>query len=209
MRPLILSVLAMSAAILPAQRSKPVAGTRSATLEGDVYLMMKSGDLKKAAGQTVYLLRLAPETQGAIALACKTTVDAHEVSVARVAKAQASLEQAQRENMKAEVQLDLARDLTAAQLSLKEVPQRVDEETFLDVSRSRVDSAKTGINAHYRFANLRPGRYILFAQWPIGDHSYEWWVPVDLKPGRSIVDLDHTSVAEDPFQSRCAAPWGR
>src|SRR6266550_5421501 len=62
--------------------------------------------------------------------------------------------------------------------------------------RFTVASSKTGINAHYHFDQVRPGKYILWAETMIGDNNYTWWAPV-VVAGRDSVskDLDNSTEA--------------
>ena len=54
-------------------------------------------------------------------------------------------------------------------------------------------AAPTGVNAHYRFADVAPGAYILWAETQIGDHHYTWWAPIRVAPGDSLSrDLDNS-----------------
>jgi hypothetical protein len=49
---------------------------RAASLEGDVYLVMRSGDTKRAAGNTVYLIRDSDSLQRALGDACEGLLSA-------------------------------------------------------------------------------------------------------------------------------------
>jgi len=53
------------------------------------------------------------------------------------------------------------------------------------------------MNAHYRFDQVTPGRYVLWAQTVIGDNHYTWWAPTVVSAGDSLKkDLDNSSEAD-------------
>jgi hypothetical protein len=63
---------------------------------------------------------------------------------------------------------------------------------------NKVAEVGTGINAHYKFEGVRPGRYVLFGEWDIGDESNQWWAPIELASGRRLVlDLNNAVEAAD------------
>jgi hypothetical protein len=62
---------------------------------------------------------------------------------------------------------------------------------------AKVNESATGVNAHYQFTGLAPGRYVLWAETEIGDQHYTWWAPIALAAGDSAKkDLDNSSEAD-------------
>lgn len=160
------------------------AGTASATVEGDIYLVMESGDTKAGAGRTVYLLADTPDFRRRHAQICASHRVRYET--ARAADA-AALQRA--------VQLMIAGELPPPPPSLRENGITIDSITSLiaTVIRAQVPS---GMAAHYRFDRVAPGRYILFAEWKIGMQDYQWWSPIVLTPGQPMRrDLDNSTEA--------------
>lgn len=68
--------------------------------------------------------------------------------------------------------------------------------------RLTVASSKTGINAHYRFEGVRPGRYVLWAETTIGDNAYTWWAPVVVAGDSVSADLDNSTEARATLYCR-------
>jgi hypothetical protein len=67
-----------------------------------------------------------------------------------------------------------------------------------------VQEVGTGINAHFRFARVTPGRYIVWSDLGLGEDTYIWWVPVDLRSGITLQqDLDN---AEELTSQACGPP---
>src|SRR5207249_1487230 len=62
---------------------------------------------------------------------------------------------------------------------------------------AKLAESATGVNAHYQFTGLAPGRYVLWAWTEIGDHRYTWWAPIALAAGDSAKkDLDNSTEAD-------------
>src|SRR5437764_5800944 len=58
-----------------------------------------------------------------------------------------------------------------------------------------VAESPTGMNAHYRFASVDAGPYILHTATTLGSQRYEWWAPVSIRGGGSQqFDLDNPAL---------------
>lgn len=181
-------------------------------LHGDVYLVMQSGDTKKGAGRQVYLIANPDSVELRIRAICATVgegaikaaeqserlmTEARELtdraesamgggSGLGVAFARRALDSAQKMTTRAGTLLSRGKILADSALLL----------VGLTLSHAAVDSAASGVNAHYRFANARPGKYALYLQWTIGENDYRWWAPVTVATGDSVrKDLDNKSEA--------------
>lgn len=130
------------------------------SVEGDVYLTMQSGDVKKGAGLTVRLLDNADQVFSAISERC----DAWKKYLA---------------STPGDYNDHLAKG------------PGLENDLSTIISNNVISETGTGMNAHYKFENLLPGKYLLFAVFPIGDNNYRWLIPVEIRSGRSAtVDLD-------------------
>jgi hypothetical protein len=164
---------------------------RDASVEGDVYLLMQNGDTKRGAGLTINLLRVSEELQRQLDLTCA------EFSV-RNGELGAK-EDALREEWIKDI-LNRSKDeaYRGARIARSDLA-----EFTLGLVANRIREAKgeqsdTGMNAHYSFANVQPGLYVLFGEWQIGANEYQWWVPVELKSGQKMKrDLNTSLEAKD------------
>lgn len=65
---------------------------------------------------------------------------------------------------------------------------------------NKITETGTGMNAHYRFENLPSGSYAVFAEWPLGRRTYQWWAPVVLEDGQRLTrDLDNSTEVSETF----------
>jgi len=167
---------------------------QTATVQGDVYLVTQSGDVKRAAGNTVRLLAESDSLHLAIARACSTFATDGAEMYARSQWFNRQSRQALNNN-----DLDRSAKLTDAWGKLLE-----DSLPSLRArSRLRIDSillqravaeAPTGVNAHYRFAEITAGKYVLWTETMIGDNHYTWWAPIVISAGDSLTrDLDNST----------------
>lgn len=196
-RHLVLGITSLALAICPTSGNAQRAA--ATTLEGDVYLLMQNGDTKKGAGRTVYLLRTDKALETVLTLAC--TVAASELAAVNKQADQVVLQQARTKADESLANLMLRQRLLQDKKSkvLADFLRDSDDE----IRRSVIDSVGSGVNAHYRFALPKGGRYIVTAKWMIGRTEYEWWVPVDVRTGqRASKDLDNAAEG-DVIKARC------
>jgi hypothetical protein len=179
----------------------------SATIEGDVYLLMASGliasgDVTKAAANTVRLLRVTDSLPAVNAARCGPQFVPPS---ARGTRAPDRLDRAEDELLatmrqsgdttgewyKTEMRLRQRRAESVARFQTR----RAALQALL--MRHVVAEAGTGMNAHYRFAGVRPGPYVLWAETRIGDNPHQWWAPVTVNAGDAITkDLDNSVEAD-------------
>jgi hypothetical protein len=175
----------------------------STRVEGDVYLVMKSGDTKRGTGRTVYLLQ--GNVSESLARICASYDDlvSHQtdslnairnrlydsaVAVARVSKA-------------AEDRLRVRIGLTYHdQDSAKSRTQSLTVHAIDDaINSSVIDTTGSGMDAHYVFSVAKPGKYVVFSGWTIGDRLYQWWAPIDVALGQTLKrDLDNSVEVGSP-----------
>ena len=166
------------------------------SVEGDVYLVMRNGDVKKAAANTVRLLyadtvraiqgRICPPAVFLVDSARRLVLSAD--SLMRVALGQQGASAGQKmadytvaqnartaaDNARAKVQRDAVQMLRAVMLG------------------NVLAETRTGMEAHYRFDAVAPGSYALWAETSIGDSFYQWITPVAVTgPGPVRADMDN------------------
>lgn len=151
----------------------------SVAVEGDVYLVMQSGDTKKGAGRTVYAIPSSDSLRAVLQSACTTHRTANGQladSLLAAMRRQNDALRRQAENLSAS-EPRLAERLAAQAVdslsrALKVEPQAAVDFLIERVGKLRVAEANSGMNAHFRFSSLAPGPYVLASTWRIGDTSY-------------------------------------
>lgn len=170
----------------------------STTIEGDVYLTMQSGDIRKQAGGRVYLLseRAASESP-ALRAACMAKVEAS----ARIARIRAQVDAFRDSAYKLPAGVDRQRYLDAASRADSAVPAMLAAGTANvqlppAAAAAALLSAPTGMESHYRLAPVPPGRYYLYSHAQVYNRSYAWGVPVTVASEALRVDLDNENVVD-------------
>ena len=144
--------------------------TRTGSVQGDVYLVMQSGDVKRGSGNEVRLVRTSDTLHADMERVCQRYADRLLPVWRRVGSepdSAVALEHDAREAMRT---------------------------VLLGATVAR---APTGINAHYRFVGVPPGAYVLWAETDIGERHYTWWTPVTVGASGSLTkDLDNSGEAD-------------
>ena len=183
-----------------ASASAASAATDSAgSIEGDVYLVMQSGDTKRGAGRTVFLVPATDSLAASTAAACENYGAKLNASVHHLTAIRDSM-----------VAIPWVSDLLKRHAD--EVNARIAADGERTVSTvdslliaGMVDSTGTGAGAHYRFPRVPPGRYLLASDWRIAANNYRWAVAVTVKPGEAVHrDLDNSAEATDRLY--CSIP---
>ena len=192
--------IALTALILLSRPLRAQGDPTRSSVEGDVYFVTKAGDVKKAAANTVLLVRQSAQLRTELDRACaqikSRSMEVHSDSEI----AALFLEQ---------LQIDLlvhpkgGRDVDSSTAHVKAGEARLSESRArLDSARTRIDSflrsetvanSPTGMNAHYRFVDVLPGGYILLAFTKVGDVDYTWFAPFTARTGQAAtIDLDNS-----------------
>jgi hypothetical protein len=191
--------------LLASSVSVPTYGQRAGTasVSGDVFLLMQSGDTKRGSGLTVYLLRPDDTMQKALQYNCSRAYRALDVITQDKEALDSQLAAASKYGATDDRLLELKSKMDALTARVSALPATFVSNMAIDVNLAKVDSTSTGIAAHYRFKNVKPRQYIMHAAWTIGDRDYEWWIPLSIKAGETrTIDLD-TQSARQPPGSRC------
>lgn len=208
-RPCAYHVLLVLSIMAPGYGLSQNTGTRGdhGVVEGDVYLVMENGDTKRGAGREVLLLR-----HGVLAMrdsACKrhfavsTRRSDSLTAVARRSSDSASYYLWKRNDTASARQFyqaaqrdeEFADQARASEKSSAEQRRSSDMQRLLNYVVRR---AGTGMNAHYRFADVPPGRYVVYSEWTINGVEYAWWAPVTVVPGRAVDrDLDNSVMSRE------------
>lgn len=200
---------------LAAQASSPpptqagAASSAGASLEGDVYLVVKSGDVKPAASNHVYLLQRAEFGEGVRQLcAMDPTLALRTRAELRRRLADSAMAQwraTHRSGLPDEATLTLQGAWVATRDSLRvadlDRPETMAQALYAGLAL-RARSAPTGMRARYRFDGVASGSYVLFASTALMDRRYYWYLEVVVPPGAAplVRDLDNTAVREKPLE---------
>ena len=170
------------------QESATIVAT--ASLQGDVYVLTQSGEVKKGAANTVYLVALPlkqsfrDQFDSLCVIHNATFRDWTKQNSERIIAAINS----QKNSL-----IDATMASTLAHIDT--VKQQQSEWRNRLVSYQSAFTSPTGVNAHYAFTNIPPGSYLLVASMSLLARYYEWYVPVTLSAGGLVtVDLDSNNM---------------
>lgn len=193
-RIVLLVAFALCPTSLLAQPTRGAASTSRASLEGDVYLVMQNGDIKKGAGNTVYLIRDTPAARARIDSTCQAIGPRRKI-IAMMSDIDAQMAGLAAQMGRSKKFDSLTTQSNAAKAAIVAALDSAERAFAERVAPLVVERAPTGMEAHYRFASIPVGRYLLYAETAIGDHHYEWWTPAIVSRGAANrVDLDNTVV---------------
>lgn len=178
-------------------------------LEGDVYLVTKSGDIKRGAGRTVLLIADTDSLAAVGTLLCS----AHHAAQEQLRADWLAAQQAHAKGLdayvaetRAGVQYSDARQqaLRTLKAAADSAARRVAREpsTAFDRLLARFatltqSESSTGMSAHYTFPALPIGKYVLLSEWTIGDIRYVWWRRARVAAAiATTVDLDNGAIVE-------------
>lgn len=203
-------VWALALSPCEAQRKPPtkppaVPTPKPASVEGDVYLVTKTGDVKKAAANTVRLVAATEEVLANLDSACaqitryakKIVADSSFAAASKTIAARAAAiggTAAADIETRATTFMQESLQSIEAQRALRDVAIRNAEEAL---SPHVVARSPTGINAHYRFTDVRPGTYLLVASTEIDVYRYQWLTTVIIGEAQLAKrDLDNSVLTE-------------
>lgn len=167
-----------------------MASAQGATIEGDVYLLMKSGDTKRGSGRIVQLVPLAGEFAEAKAKLCTAMTSRIDYLLGPYADSvntEIAAAQKKRDRI-AVLSFEGKRDVLLRQLNDSA------RTLLLDLMQKHATGTTgSGMNAHFVFSGVQPGRYAIYSEWTISDNEYAWWAPVSVLQGARLVrDLDNS-----------------
>lgn len=155
---------------------------------------MTSGDVKRGAGNTVYLIAATGLAKADLDMACRAVREWEAQRAAPGPKSDSGLyhlAQSLRRHGDNLGAYNTEKMLASFQQRGDSIRRGVHEA----IANHAVTKAPTGVNAHYRFASVRPGSYWLFAETTLYDRNYHWWAEATVKPGQAArVDLDNEAV---------------
>lgn len=204
--------VALLAGVIVGCRHQPSTGS----IEGDVFLVMQSGDVKQGAGNTVYLIRASDSLSRRLAAICAdfrkkvgttaATMPSDDAASAptrligdtsiEVVQSYVTVLKESTEQLAEMVWGAHSPKTTATRSGFDSLGAYVSEAKAAvraQLALATVSQTGTGMKAHYRFDHALPGTYDLWAETTIGNNPYTWWAPLTVKAGDSLhVDLDNS-----------------
>ena len=178
----LLFTLAAGLLITPTVNCQP--SGRSASIDGDVYLLNKLGEVKKGAAGTVGLALPGPRLEAIYRAACAAQ---HAEETSFLAE-QRAVPKPSTDDPAAHIE---AINAGVDRMTAQENMQR--EKMFATLIDAGLTSP-TGINAHFSFSKVPPGTYYLLSVMHLGDLAYGWVVPVTVKARQTLrIDLDNNN----------------
>lgn len=176
-----------------ARSADPAKGTPDgrASVHGNVYLVMASGDTKRGAGRTVFLSRDTDSLQATIGRVCDEYAGRARGRWDTVAAAQRRWLTVPMDNPA----VDALQQRQAAILARNRADELASHLAIdLAIMGAVADTTGSGLDARYAFRGVQPGRYLLFAAWDIGEHQYRFVAPITLAPRDDVTrDLDNSA----------------
>jgi hypothetical protein len=171
-----------------------VCACNSGKVEGTVYLAMQSGDVKRIAAHEVSLLEPGTNRE-AIRAVCAEFHKRHDPLDDSIKIAKVENDRDHGENRAAQ---DAASSRYGALLQhsialLQVTPRKLDS----IITHAVRKSVQTDIDGHFIFPNVPRGSYVLYATSAIGNHPYEWWMPIQVSAfATTHVELNNAAVDE-------------
>ncbi|HET7233038.1 MAG TPA: TonB family protein [Longimicrobium sp.] len=166
------------------RQAPPAAGA----VEGDVYLRMQNGDIRKMAAGRVHLV--PDSVVRSLVAACEVRDSSRKRYVRLRRPIRLAYDEARGARGDARARfLARADSATTAAVAALEPGRRAENEIIAQVAAQR--AAQTGMEAHYTFEGVAPGQYWLYSD---TDLPYYWFAPVRTAGERVKRDLDNSNV---------------
>lgn len=164
-----------------------------AVIEGDVYLVAKSGDVRPGAATTVFLTPRGDRVRRAWAALCRSQKLAYDERNARHDSAMAAAGSSQEK-------LNLLNRSVEILLAAAEANATERVSALSDLATA---SASTSIRGHFRLS-VAPGSYLIVASMPLGEKVHHWLMRMNLTGvQRRTLDLNNqnagVSHCDDPL----------
>lgn len=163
----------------------------SAVLEGDVSLVLGSGETRRLAASTVYLVPDSVTRSLAPLCVMRDSTRTQYVRMRRPIRLARDAARRSRGETRAAFLLQ-ADSAGMAALAVLESVRRAEMQIIERVTAQR--SVQTGAAAHYAFTDVPPGAYALYSD---TDRGAFWFVPVQVVPGRQTRDLNNHNMTRE------------
>lgn len=140
-------------------------------LSGNIYAVMKSGDVKKAAGITVYLLKV-DNPQAIIAEVDRLDSEYHK-----------SMSDLFNKDLHGSDYLDESRRI---EMEYKRLLNKY-------LLSKKCQETQTDVNGSYEFQKIPYDKYMLLATYKVFDNNIDWLLPVEINKKESKIDLTNNN----------------
>ena len=149
-----------------AKRVRPAPGKNelAAGVEGDLYLVTPVGETLRGAGQHVVLMLDEPSLRDSVAEFCRRYDSTATEIGKRYVASRGTFDPGGGSTQRFIGAVEAQEDARSATESNWRVLFRRARSLY---EGARVDEVKTGVEGRYRLDNLRPGTYLLFAEWTV------------------------------------------
>lgn len=170
--------------------------SKTATIEGDLYVLTVGGDVKKGAANTVYLLRRDSASLAPMIATCQRA-KLSDVRAAAGDSIAAIMLRAIRVAPRAGFDT-VARNATVSASVERSKAASEYADLKVQAARAAVQTSGTGMAAHYKLSAVPFGQYLLFAEMQLENRRYRWWTSIDVTtPGPITRDLDNSQLGDD------------
>jgi len=172
-----------------------------AVVEGDVYLRMQDGEIRKMAAGRVYLIPHGNTNALAPLCAVRDSSRSEYVRLRRPIRLAYDSARNARGRMRSRWRARADSAATTAAVALQ--PGKEAESAVLAwLNEQR--SAQTGMAAHYSFDSVTPGEYALYSDTEL---AYFWFAPIRAAPGRQVRDLDNNNMSRVVVDKTSSIAW--
>jgi hypothetical protein len=199
-RAMLVALIGVSVVLTGCGPSGPSVGD----LSGSVYVTMKSGDVKRAAGVQVHLVAATDQLRSAWtdAVTRFQTVykDTEQAEVAARAETKHGEDLVKSATSRDEISAAFDRKIKAITDITKAKVKRIDlvEGLFTSavelIKQQRFQLAQTDVNGHYDFTGVQFGEYYLFVHYTVFKYEVFWMAPVSVNIRRQTLNLSNTNV---------------
>ena len=173
-----------------------------AELTGEIFVTMKSGDVKRGADVEVGLVRVDGAFQSAWDAILRDYERAMDEGLARVNQARARAESINTSDFRRSFGAQMAvfdekrvaiDEWKRATDVLSDVPAPFQQRARALIGPNLVTTVRGNADGRYAFKSISPGRYYVIAQHQIFDNHLKWAVPITLNPGENTLSLTNTN----------------
>lgn len=164
-------------------------------LSGNVYLTMKSGDVKKAAGIEILLLKVKD--------ADKFKEEIAKANLEALASIAPLLKQATEAKEMADIYYDLYKSYSGSKKfeeyediigKIKTIWGDYNTKVHNLFNPKVIKKAQTDVDGFYQFSRIKHGKYLVYAHFRVFDENIDWLFPVEVNQRENKLDLTNSNV---------------
>jgi len=169
-----------------------------ASLSGDLFVVMKSGDVKRGAGVETFLIESTEPFESAWAKLLSEFKADWDVAFAAYRQAKERYDRT-KGMIGTEKWMPAMDEWRRTSTHLDEVRDKYTARAVSLIQSTSHKSARTDVNGHYELADIKLGKHYIFSHHKVFNNEIYWMIPADLKGGQNKVDLSNSN-ASWPFR---------